>query len=316
MAKSHVGLETTATEAKSIIALLEQTGRVLQSNLLKALISALPKEINDDVEKMTRFLLLLAILDQQAESPSARLTAINIYKTFGEELFNKPQNVLLRMDKLVPLKQGYKISPAIGRVLPRFGWMVLRIGAFLIYEMTLNHKKFSTTLGQLSSPKEALHLLQSNPVLEAVLRDKARRLFISWVGHPALGLDVSQGKWKISDFEMPVDGHVGKIFSRTGIVPQVIHEAKEGKGTRWNVIIASQMGPMIQEVVNNYSNDCIMADHGAFQIGFNCCPDNLVDISCDSCKKFEPCQIASLIGCKGHCILKEFCKRNLTWRAY
>jgi hypothetical protein len=299
-----------------MITLLEQVGRITQPNSLKALINSLPREINDDIEKITRFLLLVAILDQQAESPSARLTAINIYNVFGDELFNKPQNVLLRMDKLVPLKGGYKISPAIGRVLPRFGWMVLRVGAFLIYEMSLNHKRFSANLSQLSSPREAAQLLENNPVLEAVLRDKARRLFISWVGHPALGLDVSQGKWKTSDFEMPVDGHVGKIFSRTGIVSQVIHEAKEGKGTRWNVISASEMRPMIQEVVNNYSNDCIMVDYGAFQIGFNCCPDNLVDISCDSCKKFESCQIASLIGCKEHCILKEFCKRNLTWRAY
>jgi len=299
-----------------MIVLLEQVGKSLQANSLKALTTSLPGDISNDVEKLTRFLLLLAILDQQAESPSAHFTAINIYKAFGDDLFNKPQNVLCRLDRLVSLKEEYKISPAIGRVLPRFGWMVLRVGAFLIYEMTLNHKRLSTTLGQLSSSKEALHLLQSNPVLEAVLRDKARRLFISWVGHPALGLDISQGKWSPSKFEMPVDGHVGKVFSRTGMVPQVIHEAKQGKGPRWSVIIASQMRPMIQEVVNNFSDDCIMVDHGAFQIGFNCCPDNLVDISCDSCRKFERCEIASLIGCNGHCILKENCKRNWTWRAY
>ncbi len=181
MAKSHVGLEASEIETKLMTALLEQVGRILQPDLLKALLSALPEEVATNKEKTTRFLLLLAILDQQAKSASVRLTAVKIYKTFGDDLFMKPQNVLRRMDRLVPLKEDYKISPAIGRVLPRFGWMVLRVGAFLIYEMFLNNKRLSTTLGERASPNEALNSLQSNPVLEAVLRDKAARLFISWV---------------------------------------------------------------------------------------------------------------------------------------
>ncbi len=109
-----------------------------------------------------------------------------------------------------------------------------------------------------------------------MLRDKALRLFISWIGHPELGIDVSEGKWNKSSFEMPVDGHVGKIFCRTGILSKIIHERKQGKGERWNVIVASKMRPFIQEVVNQFGYDCIMVDHGAFQIGFHCCPDNRV----------------------------------------
>ncbi len=115
---------------------------------------------------------------------------------------------------------------------------------------------------------------------------------------------------------MPIDGHVGKIFSRTGMVPEIIHERKQGKGEGWNVISAVDMRPLIQDVVSKLSKDCIMVDHGAFRIGFSCCPDNLMGISCDSCEKIEHCEIASPIGCSGYCILSKNCKRNLTWRAY
>lgn len=316
MAKSSVGLEASYLETKSMIAALEKVGEVLQPNSIETLLSGLPSEVTSDKEKITRFFLLVAILDQQAESPSARVTALNIYKQFGNELFTKPQNVLYRMDKLFSLKDDYKISPAIGRVLPKFGWLILRAGAFLIYEMSLNNKRLSEILAEQALPKEAESLLRGNPILEAVLREKALRLFISWIGHPALGIDLSQGKWSSLDFEMPVDGHVGKIFSRTGMISQIIHERKQGKGERWNIIVASNMRPGIQEVVNQFSSDPIMVDHGAFQIGFHCCPDNLVGISCDECEKIHYCQIASKIHCKGYCILKRDCKRNLTWRAY
>ncbi len=258
----------------------------------------------------------MAFLDQQAESPSARKTAIRIYNLFGDALFYKPQQCLININKLVALKDDYKISPAIGRVLPRFGWFVLRVGGFLIYEMMLNRDKLSDRLAQFRTPKEAASFLQGNPLVESILREKAVRMYVSWIGHPDLGIDVSYGRWDKALFEMPVDGHVGKIFSRTGLVSEVIHEAKKGSGGRWNVIVASKMRPTIQEVTNNYSDDCIMVDHGAFQLGINCCSDNLEGIACDSCPRSPVCQIKSKIGCKGYCMLQDFCERNLTWRAY
>jgi hypothetical protein len=216
----------------------------------------------------------------------------------------------------VPLKNEYKISPAIGRVLPRFGWFVLRVGGFLIYEMMLNEKMLSEELGKCRSPKDAINFLHSNPVVESILRDKAARMYISWVGHPNLGIDVSSGAWNRASFEMPIDGHVGKVFSRTGMVNKVIHERKEGKGPRWNIIVAAKMRPLIQEVTNKYSDDPIMVDHGAFRIGINCCTDKIEFVSCDSCTREDICEIKDKIGCGGRCILADFCKRNLTWRAY
>lgn len=316
MVISAAGAKASKQEIKSIISILEKVGRILQPLDLKVIFDGLPKEVASDKEKLTRFLLLTAFLDQQAESPTARKTAVNIYKTFGENLFDKPQQVLLRLDKLAPLKDEYKISPAIGRVLPRFGWFVLRVGGFLIYEMTLNKNRLSDKLGKCKNPKEAINLLHSNPIVESILRDKAVRMYISWVGHPDLGIDVSQEKWKKTDFDMPVDGHVGKVFSRAGMIPEIIHESRDRKNKRWNIIVASKMRPSIQELAESFNADCVMVDHGAFQIGFNCCPDNLEGIACDSCPKAYLCRIKDKIGCKGRCVLREHCKRNLTWRAY
>ncbi|MEM3387012.1 MAG: hypothetical protein QXN08_05000 [Nitrososphaerales archaeon] len=316
LVRSSVGNEASAFEKARIIKILESVGMVLQPLELAQIINNLPKDVVLDREKLARFLLLTAFLDQQAESPSARRTAIRIYDLFGDDLFFKPQQCLIQINRLAALKDEYKISPAIGRVLPRFGWFVLRVGGFLTYEMMLNRSNLSEKLGRCKTPKEAAALLQSNPLVESILREKAVRMYISWVGHPNLGIDVSNGKWDKSFFEMPVDGHVGKIFSRGGLVSAVIHEGKRGSGSRWNVIIASNMRLSIQEVTNQYSDDCIMVDHGAFQIGINCCPDNLKDIACDSCPRASICQIKSKIGCKGYCMLRDFCKRNLTWRAY
>jgi len=143
LTKSSVGKEASDKDNRLMIGILERVGRILQPLEIAQITDILPKELSSDKEKLTRFLLLTAFLDQQAESPSARKTAIGIYKMFREDLFFKPQKCLMQMDKLVPLKDEYKISPAIGRVLPRFGWFVLRVGGFLIYEMILGKTKLA-----------------------------------------------------------------------------------------------------------------------------------------------------------------------------
>lgn len=316
LTRSHVGREASALECKSVIDILQHVGKCLQPLELAEIVNSLPKDVVADKERLTKFLLLTSFLDQQAESPSARKTAVRIYKIFGDDLFFNPQSCLVQIDKLTSLKSEYKVSPAIGRVLPRFGWFVLRVGGFLTYEMMLNKTKLSEKLGQCSTPTKAIEFLHSNPLVESILREKAARMYISWIGHPDLGINVSNGKWNKSRFEMPVDGHVGKIFSRAGLVSEVLHEGKKESVGRWNIIVASSMRPLIQEVTNKYSKDCIMVDHGAFQIGFNCCPDNLEGISCDSCPRTTFCRIKPKIGCKGLCMLRDNCKRNLVWRAY
>jgi len=316
LTRSHVGKEASSREVNSMIRVLERVGRILEPVDMKSTIAGLPDEVVGNKEKISRFLLLTAILDQQAESPTARKTAVQIRQIFRDDLFYAPGTVMLNFQKLVPLEDEYKISPAIGRVLPKFGWIVLRVGAFLMYEIALSNTKLSEELRRCERPREALDFLYSSPILESVLREKAVKMYISWIGHPDLGIDLSHGRWRKADFEMPVDGHVGKIFSRTGMIREIIHEAKKGKNARWNIISASDMRPSIQAVVNQYSDDCIMVDHGAFRLGINCCPDNLEGMACDSCPRTATCMIKGEIDCPGVCPLSDSCKRNLTWRAY
>jgi hypothetical protein len=66
---------------------------------------------------------------------------------------------------LATIKYEYKISPAIGRVLPGFGWFVLRVGGFLTYQMMLNKSRLSEKFAECKTPKEGIMLLQSNPHL-------------------------------------------------------------------------------------------------------------------------------------------------------
>ncbi|MEM3458971.1 MAG: hypothetical protein QXW63_02195 [Candidatus Bathyarchaeia archaeon] len=72
MFRSHVGREASVSEKAQIIGVLERVGGVLQPSKLAQIINNLPKDVVSDKEKLTKFLLLTAFLDQQAESPSAR----------------------------------------------------------------------------------------------------------------------------------------------------------------------------------------------------------------------------------------------------
>ncbi|MDH7558329.1 MAG: hypothetical protein QHH18_07005 [Candidatus Bathyarchaeota archaeon] len=87
LTKSHVGKEASVSEKIQMIKILEHVGKVLQPLELSHIINNLPKELLSDKEKLTRFLLLTAFLDQQAESPSARKTIVRTYNVFGDNSF-------------------------------------------------------------------------------------------------------------------------------------------------------------------------------------------------------------------------------------
>lgn len=221
--------------------------------------------------------------------------------------------VIYQFSKLQPLLDIYKISPAIGRVTPRFAWIVLRVGGFLIFELQLNYKNRSLyqELSLCSTPKEAFEYLYKSSIIKSLLRDKAARMFLSWIGHPDLGIDVSQGKWKKSDFLMPVDGHVGKVFARTGMLNEIHRES-----SRKDIIEALRMRDDIQSLVVKKDFDPVMVDHGAFILGYWCCSDQQENASCLACFKVTNCEIKELIECDGICPLTKFCRKNMRWRAY
>ncbi len=82
------------------------TGRVGKLN------KNLSVEVRGDKDKLTPFLPRLALLDQQAESPTALLTAQRIYERLGNALFSSPQAIL---DPFVGSDTTSKVARALGR---------------------------------------------------------------------------------------------------------------------------------------------------------------------------------------------------------
>ncbi len=91
---------------------------------------------------------------------------------------------------------------------------------------------------------------------------------------------------------MIVDGHVGKVFSRTGLLPEVLYESG-----RPYIIQASKMRPQIEKIVSKARRVPFYVDNGAFYLfedGF--------------CKELDP-------EC-ANCPIKNLCKKYVKWTAY
>ena len=304
-------------ESFKMLKIMEKVGNSLLPNERHNEIKELPVEIQENDEYLIRFYLLQSILDQQARIPSALNAAKYIFTTFKEKLFDNPLYVIKNFSKLIPVDKQriYDISPAIGRVIPRFGWVVLRVGGFLMYEYQIKEHniQLSEKFKELNSPLEAIDYLNDSAIIRSILREKAMNMYISNIGHPKLGINVSKGKWKKEDFPMLVDGHVGRVFCRTGILEDVYFEARTG--SRAWIIQASQMRkPINNLVLSNKEIDGCMVDYGAFGIGYNCCPDDGSKACCIKCKKLT-CEIREVTK-SDKCVLSEFCKKNMKWRAY
>jgi len=298
-----VGQKATEDEIIGLLSIMEDIGKEKQPQEFKGtILKELPIDILNNKEYLVRYLLLVAILDQQAESPTARKAAKFIYDTYKRTLFDDPVQVMLNFEKLVPLdaKKIYVISPVTGRATTRFGWISFRVGGFLIYELNLNNQGIllHKELSKCQSPEEAVSFLYRSKLIEGLIRGKAVRMYVSWIGHPDMGIDISSGRWKRSEYYMPVNGHVGKVFSRTGILKVTNVETLKEGDARKDIIQATQLRDTIQEIVSSRGFDCIRVDHGAFHIGFNYCHENPVEAKCSICP------------------LTSLCKRNMRWHAY
>ncbi|MGB9797205.1 MAG: hypothetical protein ACPLSK_01130 [bacterium] len=144
------------------------------------------------------------------------------------------------------------------------------------------------------SPRELFNFLAAHPVLEVgwVGNDpKACRMLVNWVVFILKELGKIE-EIKLQETMMIVDGHVGKVFCRTGLLNEVFFESK-----RPFIIQASKMRPTIEQIV---SQECLIpfyVDNGAFYL--------FEDGYCrDIAPNCEACPLASL------------CKRYVKWTAY
>ncbi|MCS7202343.1 MAG: hypothetical protein NZ841_06180 [Dictyoglomus sp.] len=261
-------------------------------------------KIINDKEKTLRYLLLRVLINQQAQIDIVRALITELYKEFNDLLLFKPY-VISELDIVKVFK---KICGERGSKLYRVGFLggikpiSLFTYRFKAYEgfikwlekNNITFKDFMINELINKSPRKLFDKLKKHEILSIgwVGNDpKACRMYINWI------LFLCKNIWNISqinlyDSFMIVDGHVGKIFCRTGLLDEVFYESK-----RPYIIEASKMRSKIENLVFIYKKIPFYVDNGAFFIYSN-----------GYCLDIEP-------NCN-NCILYIICKKYIKWTAY
>ncbi len=266
---------------------------------------AFPRNLNplslnrEEGEKVLRYLLLRVLINQQAKFEKVREMSIRISEGFTDVLLFEPYKIseseLFKVFKNVAGEKGsllYRVG-ALGGIKP-ISLFAYRFKAYEGFIKWLNENKqefFSIIIGKLQNKKpfELFEFLNTHPILDAgwVGNDpKACRMFVNWV------VFLMEEIWKLGIAKMEetlmiVDGHVGKVFCRSGLVEEILYEKR-----RPYIIQASKMRSLIEEIVWGSGRIPFYVDNGAFYLfedGFctdlnpNClnCPINGI------CKKYK-----------------------------
>lgn len=271
---------------------------------------AIPNNLNissrdeTEQEKVLRYLLLRVLINQQARFEKVREMSIRISEEFTNLLLLEPFKIseadLFRVFKDVAGERGsslYKVG-FLGGIKPisLFSYRFKAYEGFIRWLQEKSLKFIDVITGQLQNDKPAglFAFLNTHPVLEAgwVGNDpKACRMFVNWV----VFLFVEVWNEKIAKMEetlMIVDGHVGKVFCRTGLLEKVFYEKR-----RPYIIQASKMRQRIEKIVLETGRVPFYVDNGAFYLfedGF--CTD--LNPNCEECP------------------VNKICRKYIKWTAY
>lgn len=271
---------------------------------------AFPEHINpmyrnkEDQEKVLRYLLFRVLINQQARSEVVREMSVVISSEFTDALLFEPS--------LIPELELFEVFRSVAG---RKGSLLYRVGSlggikpislftyrFKAYEgfikwLNRNHQSFfDLIMDQLQGlqPVALFNYLNTHPILEVgwVGNDpKACRMYVDWVVF-LLSEVWGQESLDMRDTLMIVDGHVGKVFCRSGLLERVLYESG-----RPYIIQASNMRPWIEEVVLQSESVPFYVDNGAFYLfedGF--------------CTDLSP-------ECKS-CPVHGYCRKYRKWTAY
>jgi endonuclease III len=296
-------------EKNKLLMILEEQGRIKWLRRWKEHM-AFPNNLNplskerNEQEKALRYLLLRVLINQQARFEKVREMSIKISEEFTDVLLFEPYKVseseLFKVFKDVAGEKGsllYRVG-ALGGIKP-ISLFTYRFKAYEGFIKWLNETKqtfFDLIVNQLQNKKAfaLFEFLNTHPILEVgwVGNDpKACRMFVNWV----MFLFNEIWKQKVSKMEdtlMIVDGHVGKVFCRSGLLGEVLYEKN-----RPYIIQASKMRSRIEEIVFNSGEVPFYVDNGAFYLfedGF--CTD--LNPNCESCP------------------INKLCKKYIKWTAY
>jgi len=296
-------------EKEKLLRLLENIGKNKWNKRWKEHM-AIPNNLDPfsnskiEKEKILRYLLLRVLINQQAKFEKVREMSIKISEEFTDLLIYKPFEIsekqLFDIFRDVAGEKGsllYKVG-ALGGIKPisLFSYRFKAYEGFIrwLYE---NNKSFTDII--LENLKDGgssrlLNFLNNHSVLSAgwVGNDpKACRMLVNWI------IFLLNEIWKekaveLKDTLMIVDGHVGKIFCRTGLIENVLYEKK-----RPYIIQASKMRQQIESIVKVTKRIPFYVDNGAFYL-----------FEDGYCTDLEP-------NCN-KCPINKICKKYVKWTAY
>jgi len=296
-------------ERGKLLEILEEQGKTKWSKRWK-IHMAFPDNLNpltsnrDEQEITLRYLLLRVLINQQAKFEKVREMSIRVSEEFTDILLFEPYKIseseLFKVFKDVAGEKGsllYRVG-ALGGIKPisLFTYRFKAYEGFIRWLDENKQKFFDLLVKQLQSnkPINLFQFLNTHPVLEVgwVGNDpKACRMLVNWIIF--LFSEIwNQEISRMEDTLMIVDGHVGNVFCRSGLLEQVLYE----KGRPY-IIQASKMRPWIEEIVSTSGRIPFYVDNGAFYLfedGF--CTD--LNSNCHECP------------------INKLCKKYKKWTAY
>jgi hypothetical protein len=296
-------------EKEKLLSILEKEGRIKWLKRWKEHM-AIPSNLDvfskdkREQEKILRYLLLRVLINQQARFEKVREMSIRISEEFTDILLLEPfkisESKLFKVFKDVAGKKGsslYRVG-TLGGIKPisLFSYRFKAYEGFIRWLNENNLNFIDVVIEQLQNKKpiELFNFLNIHPVLESgwVGNDpKACRMFVNWV----VFLFNEIWKQEVSKMEetlMIVDGHVGKVFCRTGLLEEILYEKR-----RPYIIQANKMRPWIEEIVSRFGEISFYVDNGAFYL-----------FEDGYCSELEP-------NCN-NCPVNKICKKYLKWTAY
>lgn len=256
-------------------------------------------------EKILRYLLLRVLINQQAKFEKVRELSKNLLEKFNTKLVIEPHAI----SEVEIFKIVYEIAGEKGGELYRVGFLggikpislfAYRFKAyegFIKWISNSNKNLFDIIEDTLKNKgvKGLFNFLNQHPVLSSgwIGNDpKACRMYVNW------GWFLFEEVWKIKtgvkaqNTLMLVDGHVGKVFCRAGLISPVFYEKD-----RPYIIQALKMRKEIENLVSQFNVAPFYVDNGAFYLfedGF--------------CLEINP-------RCKD-CPINQLCKKYTKWTGY
>ena len=286
---------------KAILTRLAEIGEVAFESRRAEMIPPIPKV--SSLETKLRYLLLWSMINQRTEAQIAGKITFQLYQKFGEQLFFEPLDVLKNFDEVTKIFHECKYQVRFA-YLDRDTVATLLVGSFLCFMIKINDNKENLLYVAEEGPKHLIEYLRGQKLLSP-LGEKATRMYVSFIGHPKLALtEIKYDKRTLFVF---VDGTVGKVFARTGLVERVPRY-------RGNQVYATKMRQHIDKLIQDLEiEDPMMVDGGAYALGQFCCDD--IKPMCTSCRRNEKCIIQKL--CEKKCPLNDLgCLKKIKWMAY